>query len=294
MLPHNAVLAASVSELLDEKDSLKAGLHSLQLSRRGDLLKVETELDILRDNCSKQQKALEDLEQAKALLHKKLLQAAENNLALESQVQQLQSDMRQVTKSMERQHIHDCATVNEMLEELERHRTANQELYAALVNARAASSTNGPGRLLLHPPHALSPPLPSFLLDDRGDRSPPILGPGVSPPRAARNASPPRIRGLTPPRRYETSLPPRCAAAAEDLWGVEALPPPPDGRPPKIEISLPSSALWERNADKFEKRRVGHGASTQTWQLPEPRDSVRLSTSVCIRVRFRWPIYSDC
>lgn len=200
------VLAASVSELLDEKDSLKAELHSLQLSRRGDLLKVETELDILRDNCSKQQKALEDLEQAKALLHKKLLQAAENNLALESQVQQLQSDMRQVTKSMERQHIHDCATVNEMLEELERHRTANQELYAALVNARAASSTNGPECLLLHPPHVLSPPLPSFLLDDgRGDRAPatPILGPGVSPPRAARNASPPRIRGLTPPRRYD-------------------------------------------------------------------------------------------
>jgi hypothetical protein len=30
------VLAASVSELLDEKDSLKAELHSLQLSRRGD------------------------------------------------------------------------------------------------------------------------------------------------------------------------------------------------------------------------------------------------------------------
>jgi hypothetical protein len=157
------VLAASVSELLDEKDSLKAELHSLQLSRRGDLLKVETELDILRDNCLKQQKVLEDLEQAKELLHKKLLQAAEKNLALESQVQQLQSDMRQVTTSRERQHIHDCATVNEMLEELERHRTANRELYAALVTARAASSTNGPECLLLHPPHVLSPPLPSFL-----------------------------------------------------------------------------------------------------------------------------------
>jgi hypothetical protein len=291
------VLAASVSELLDEKDSLKAELHSLQLSRRGDLLKVETELDILRDNCRKQQKALEDLEQAKELLHKKLLLAAENNLALESQVQQLeasQSDMRQVTKSMERQHIDDCATVKEMLEELERHRTANRELYSALVNARAASSTNGTARLLLHhPPLALSPPLPSFLLDDKGDRSPPILGPGVSPPRAARHASPPRIRGLTPPRLYETSLPQRRAAAAGDLWDVESLPPPPHGRPPKIEIALPSSALRERNADKWEKRRVGHGASTQIWQLPEPPDSVRLTASVCIRVRFRWPFYID-
>ena len=115
------------------------------------MLKVETELDILRDNCLKQQKVLEDLEQAKELLHKKLLQAAEKNLALESQVQQLQSDMRQVTTSRERQHIHDCAAVNEMLEERER---------------RAASSTNGPECLLLHPPHVLSPPLPSFLLDD--------------------------------------------------------------------------------------------------------------------------------
>ena len=291
------VLAASVSELLDEKDSLKAELHSLQLARRGELLKVETELDILRDICRKQQKALEDLEQAKELLHKKVLQAADNNLALESQVQQLeasQSDMRQVTKSMERQHIDDCATVKEMLEELERHRTANRELYSALVNARASSSTNGTGRLLLHPPHTLSPPLPSFLLDDKGDRSPPILGPGVSPPGAARNASPPRIRGLTPPRLYETSLPQRRAVASGDLWGVESLPPPPHGRPPKIEIALPSSALRERNADKLEKRRVGHGASTQIWQLPEPRDSVRLTASVCIRVRFRWPFYIDC
>ena len=287
------VLAASASRLLDENDGFKAELHSLQLSQRSDLLKVETELDGLRDSCRKQQKELEDLRQTNETLHKQVLQAAEKNLALERQVELLtaeknnleasQSGMWQVTKAMERQNSDHCATAKEMLEELERHRTANRELYAALVNARAASTTNGTGRLSLQPPHTLSPPRSSFLLDDKWDgrRSPPTLGPGVSPPRAARKASPPRIRGLTPPRLYEPSLQQRRAAAAGDLVSVEGRESsPPRGflRPPKIEIALPSSASRERSTAKLEPWRVGHGVSTYLLQLPEPRDSV------CFRV----------
>jgi hypothetical protein len=245
------------------------------------MLQAETDIDVLREGCRRQQEELEELQQSSDTLRRKLLQTESEKLGLEQRVR----DLTRANLDLEMSQ----ASANKVQDELQRHRVANRELYTALIAASSASTSansgSGSAAQSHTPVHAKSPAYSSLLHQESAGwrRSPRGLGRDSASPPCIRGLTPPRLNGSSPPLpggRLLRASPPRLfsqfarmestghAARNNDeaAWtGIKLLPEP--ASPPGLS-AIHSNR--DRDEDAQQQSLLGLAHTTRELSFPPP------------------------